>query len=252
MSYKSKLLAAASVLTLAGTAALAGTGAATAATPSCGNTIHCLDLFSRKFGTHRTPSYVMDVYRGGARVGQKIILFQGSNADAAEDFVVSYQGLVSDFYGAGLVSSAVELHYGGGLFLPTPPSNSFPDEPAFEVEYAPDGAETGLCVGVASTANQNEGVTLQGCGASARTVWIVDSYDQPNLLRTGYVPLINGSDTNFSHPFVLAYPSNGNPTDLPRPQLHVQNLTGFSNGSGPITGSVPDYQLWGADFGVLR
>ena len=40
--------------------------------------------------------------------------------------------------------------------------------------------------------------------------------------------MINGSDTNFSHPFVLTYPSNGYPTDIPRPQLMSSNLTGFS------------------------
>ncbi len=44
------------------------------------------------------------------------------------------------------------------------------------------------------------------------------------------MPVINGSDTNFSHPFVLTYPGNGFPTDKPRPQLQVKNLTGFSDG----------------------
>ena len=38
---------------------------------------------------------------------------------------------------------------------------------------------------------------------------------------------------------------------MPRPQLLVQNLTGFSNGFGPIVGTMADYQLWGARFGVL-
>ena len=67
------------------------------------------------------------------------------------------------------------------------------------------------------------------------------------------MPLINGSDTNFSHPFVLTYPKNGFPTDRPRPQLLVQNLTGFSHGfPGTPIGSVQDNQLWGADFGILR
>ena len=66
------------------------------------------------------------------------------------------------------------------------------------------------------------------------------------------MPLINGSDTNFSHPFVLTYPSNGFPTDKPRPQLFANNLTGFSHGLGTPIGSVDDIQLWGANFGVLR
>ena len=112
--------------------------------------------------------------------------------------------------------------------------------------------DSGLCVGVAKTAFQNEGVTLQPCGVTANTVWIVDTNDSPATIRHDYVPLINGSDTNFSHPFVMTYPKNGHPTDTPRPQVFVQNLTGFSHGPGSPIGSVQDNQLWGADWGVLR
>ena len=78
--------------------------------------------------------------------------------------------------------------------------------------------DSGLCVGVASTAVQEEGVTLQECGASSKTVWAVDVFDQPiESFFLGYYPLINGSDTNFSQPFVLTYPQSGYPTDKPRP-----------------------------------
>jgi hypothetical protein len=186
------------------------------------------------------------VFRQGEKVGQPIILFRQSNSDPAEDFTLSFQGLVSDFFAAGLVSAQVNLHYGNG-------SVNAVDEPAFEQEYAPFGVDSGLCVGVAATAFQNEGVTLQPCGVTSRTVWILDTFDLsfPAFLQ-GYFPLINGSDTNFSHPFVMTYPSNGQPTDIPRPQIQVRNLTGFSNGFGPIVGTVPDTQLWGADFGVIR
>ena len=93
------------------------------------------------------------------------------------------------------------------------------DDPAIELEYAPFGVDSGLCMGVAATAPPSEGVTLQPCGVSAKTVWIIDTNDSPATFSGGYVPLINGSDTNFSHPFVLTYPSNGFPTDKPRPQL---------------------------------
>jgi hypothetical protein len=248
MSIKSKVLAGVAALTMVGGAGAAGTlamaTAANAATPSCGH--DCIDVFSRQFGTHARPTYVMDVFRQGEKVGQPIILFRQSNADPAEDFTLSFQGLTSDFFAAGLVSAAVNLHYGNG-------SVNAIDEPAFEEEYAPFGVESGLCVGVASTAFQNEGVTLQPCGVSAKTVWILDTVDQPfQFFFQGYAPAINGSDTNFSHPFVMTYPSNGQPTDVPRPQIQVRNLTGFSNGFGPIVGTVPDTQLWGADFGVIR
>ena len=265
MSFKSKVFAAAVTVTVVGGVGTVGVLSASAATPSCGN--RCIDIFSRQFGTHSTPNFVMDVWRQGARVGQPIILFRTSNSDPAEDFTMSFQGLVSDFFAAGLVSSAVNLHFGGGACAvadndpaelvaddATPTCETLaPDEPALELEYAPFGVQSGLCVGTATTAIQGEGVTLQPCGVSAKTVWILDTFDKsfPAIL-SGEVPLINGSDTNFSHPFVLTYPSNGFPTDIPRPQLQVRNLTGFSNGIGPIVGTVIDTQLWGANFGVLK
>jgi hypothetical protein len=253
MSIKSKVFAAAATLTLVGGVGSIAALSADAATPSCGN--QCLDLFSREFGTHQQPNYVMDVWRQGAKVGQPVILFRTSNTDPAEDFNTSFQGLTSEFNSAGLVSNAVALHYGCAGQFGNNSCTKGVDDPAFETEYAPYGVDSGLCVGVASTAVQNEGVSLQPCGVSARTVWILDLNDSPSTLNHDYVPLINGSDTNFSHPFVLTYPKNGFPTDRPRPQLLVQNLTGFTQGHFPIgspIGNVDDNQLWGADWGILR
>jgi hypothetical protein len=197
------------------------------------------------------------VWRQGAKVGQPIILFRTSNTDPAEDINASFSGSVDDFFAAGLVSSAVELHYGGtrpipGITVAGHGAVGFFNDPAFELEYTPFGVGSGLCVGVASTAVQGSKVSLQPCGASSKTVWIVDAGDSATI-RTGYVPLINGSDTNFSHPFVLTYPQNGFPTDKPRPQLTTNNLTGFTgNFLVPVLGSINDNQLWGARFGVLR
>jgi hypothetical protein len=247
MSFKSKVAAAAATLTLVGGVGMAGAltaGTASAATPSCGG--NCIDLFSKQFGTHAHPNFVVDVLKQGEKVGQPIILFRTANYDPAEDFTVAYQGTVADFYAAGLVTADVALHYGGL-------AAGFPNDPAFENEYAPFGVDSGLCVGVATTAIQGEGVTLQPCGVSSRTVWILDWLDSwQTFFHGGYFPLINGSDTNFSHPFVLTYPASGYPTDMPRPQLTVTNLTGFANGFGvPEIGTVVSNQLWSADAGVL-
>jgi hypothetical protein len=243
MSIKSKVFAAAATMTLVGGVSAVGAISANAATPSCGAT--CVNIFSREFGRHSNPAFVVDVWRQGNKVGQPIILFRTSDTDPAEDFTVSFQGLTSDFFAAGLVSAAVNLHYGAG-------ATGFPDDPAFEIEYAPFGVDSGLCMGVASTAVQGSKVALEPCGVSSKTVWITDTGDSVTV-RSGYVPLINGSDTNFSHPFVLTYPSNGYPTDVPRPQLTTTNLTGFSGSFlVPVLGTVDDNQLWGANFGVLR
>ncbi len=248
MSIKSKVFAAAAALTLVGGAgAVAATAtAANAATPSCGS--GCIDIFNHDFGTHAHPAFVQDTYRQGEKVGQPQILFRVANFDPAEDYTYSYQGLVSDFYAAGLVSAAVDLHYGGLGTDPYGPKGHFPDDAAFELQYSPYGVDSGLCSGVAATAVAGEKVTLQPCGVSAKTVWIVDSAD------TAYnftVPFINGSDTNFSQPFVLTYPSSAYPTDEPRPSLYVTNLTGSQGANGYPGGTIDSSQLFGIDQGVL-
>jgi hypothetical protein len=239
MSIKSKAFAVAAALTMVGGAGAIAATSANAATPSCGGS--CVDIFNHDFGTHANPAFVLDTFRQGEKVGQPQILFRVSNSDPAEDYTFSYQGLVSDFYAAGLVSAAVDLHYGNGAV-------GFPDDAAFEVQYSPYGVDSGLCTGVAATAVAGEGVTLQPCGVSAKTIWIVDSAD---TVAHGYVPLINGSDTNFSQPFVLTYPASGYPTDKPRPQLYVTNLTGFQGAGGIPQGTVDSSQLFGADLGIL-
>ena len=126
---------------------------------------------------------------------------------------------------------------------------------AVENQYSPFGVDSGLCMGVAATAFNDEGVTLQPCGVSAKTVWILDTLDQlfTAAWAHGYIPLINGSNTNFSQPFVLTYPNDGFPTDKPRPQLVVTNLTGFSFHVGNLFGTGANgNQLLGATFGELK
>jgi hypothetical protein len=234
MSIKSKVFAAAAALTLVGGAgAVAATAtAANAATPSCGN--FCIDIFNHDFGTHAHPNFVQDTFRQGEKVGQPQILFRVANFDPAEDYTFSYQGTVADFYAANLVSATLDLHYA--------------NDAAFELQYSPYGVDSGLCSGLATTAIAGEKVTLQPCGVSSKTVWAVDSAD---FAGSGYVPFINGSDTNFSQPFVLTYPSSAYPTDNPRPSLYVTNLTGFQGANGFPTGTIDSSQLFGWDLGIL-
>ncbi len=68
---------------------------------------------AKQFGTHHSPNFIVDVLRQGEQAGQPIILFRTANYDPALDWTVAFQGTVADFYAAGLVSSAVTLHYGG-------------------------------------------------------------------------------------------------------------------------------------------
>src|SRR3984957_7426903 len=108
MSIKKKVFAVAATMTMVGGVSAVGLLPAVAQTPSCGK--GCVTLFGDEYG----PQFIVDVLRQGEKVGQPIIQFRDSDSDPAEDFVGDDEGLVSDFFAAGLVSSALDLHYGGG------------------------------------------------------------------------------------------------------------------------------------------
>src|SRR5215207_10397705 len=111
MSIKSKVLVVAAMLTVAGGLSTVGTLPATAATPQCGP--NCIQIFSAKFGTNADPNFVETVSQGAAVVGQPTILAVPSSSNPAGDFIATApgEGLVSDFFDAGMVSAAVSEHY---------------------------------------------------------------------------------------------------------------------------------------------
>jgi len=260
MTIRSKILAAAATLTLVSGVSAAGAltaGTASAATPSCGNS--CVNTYPQEYAgqSNNAPQFVLDVFRQGEKVGQPVILFRSSNTDPAEDWTYAAQGTVADFYEAGLVSSAVALHYGCTAAVTATlqvPCGAGPgagvNDAAYELEYAPYGVDSGLCLGLAATAFSGEKVTLQGCGTTSRVVWIQDTFPNdasPSFTGGTYWAGINGSDTTFSQPFVLNYPPSAYPTDRPRAQLTVTNLAQFSQGASPDDSN----QLWTAFQGDL-
>ena len=219
MSIKTKVLAAAATLTVAGGLGTVGALPATAATPQCGP--HCIQVFSAKFITNGSPGFVETVFQGVGTVGQPTIVAPPSSTDPAGDLIVPRAGLVSAFFAAGLVSAAVNQHYGSEL--------------AVQIEFAPLGQPTGLCSALATTAYQNEGLTLQPCSTPGTTVWIVDNADAP--AAAPYFPIVNGSTTDFTHPFAMII--HGNPAHKRFPQIKVQRLRGNPD-------HVRISQLWGA------
>jgi len=225
MPVKRAIVAAAATLAVAVGATMAAALPATAETPSCGS--GCVELYGGLPATTlNNPSFLIDSYKQGQATGTPIVQFRISNVDPSEDFTVSDQALVSAFYAQNLVSAAVDQAYG--------------DDAAYEVEFSPFGAPTGQCVGVAATATAGEHVTLQPCGVSSRTLWIADSSAS---ITDSFVPLINGSTSDTSDPFVLTYPAGASPLDTPRPVLEVDNLQENS-------GQVPASQLWSALGGI--
>ena len=220
MSFKSKALITAATLTVVGGLTSAATLSASAATPECGDA--CISIFSRILGTN----VVETVLDGEAKVGQPVILSPASSSDPSQDFFFGLQ-LVSDFFEAGMVSAEVNSHFGS--------------RNATQIEFAPFGDDSDLCVGLETIAFQNEGLTLQPCTAPGTTVWIVDT---PN--PEGFFTIVNGSTTDFSRPFAMTYPQDQQAAEQRIQQITIRRLQFLSNAH-----TVPDRQLWSALFGVL-
>ncbi len=244
MSVKAKIAAGAATFGLVGGGlAMAGTMTASAATPNCGGT--CAQIFTQKYELQ----YILDVYQARAAAGTPIILFQRSNSDPAEDFVVQDLGTVHSFYNNhGLVSPAFDRTYRS-------------DE-AYEIQYEPYGLNSNFCLSTWSNETPQPGykVRLEPCGQYSNSIWAADT-DARTLPPGGSVvtdrrstggvfsptrtdvALINGATNTFSNPLVLNYPA-GNPTDMPRPQLNVQPEKQYSDGT------TFDNQEWGTVLGV--
>ena len=221
MSLKTKVLAAAAALTVAGGLSTAATLPAGASTTQCGSA--CVQISSKLYG----PGFVESVFQGIAAAGQPTILHAASDSDPTGDFInpLGHPVLVSTFYAQGMVSAAVNAHYGS--------------EPAVQVEYAPFGQGTGLCAAVATPAYQNEGLSLQPCSTPGTTVFIIDKNDSPGTWPAWF-PIVNASTADFTHPYTMTI--DGNPADKPFPQITLQRMH-----DNPT--DVPDNQLWQAPPG---
>ncbi len=240
MSFKAKIAAGAATFALAGGGlGMVGTLSASAATPSC--SYHCWDLYTLKFG----PGFLLDTFHGRAAADQEVILFQASNSDPAEDFVINDLGTVHSFYARhrSLISPQFDQAYG-----------SFH---AYEFQYEPLGVNSHFC---ASTwpgviAQPGYKVRLEPCGQYSNSIWATGVTPPPSqpqshvmanrdVTHYGYTFFINGATDSFSNPLVLNYPP-GNPADMPRPWLNVQPLNDYADGT------VFDSQQWGARRGPV-
>jgi hypothetical protein len=222
MSIKSKVLAAAGVLTLAAGLSTAGTVAASAATPQCG--VHCITPRTAAY-----PGFVETVLFGIPLRGAPTIVSPAAGWNPAEDFIIPTGGpvLASYFYANGMVSAAVASHYGGSGYY------------ALQIEYAPYGKPSGLCSGIAATAHQDQALSLQPCSTPDTTVWILDFKD--SQIKNDY-SIINASTTDFTHPFVMTI--LGNPAHHLFTPIILQHLIGNP-------GNVPANQLWSTAAGTL-
>jgi hypothetical protein len=222
MSIKTKVLATVAVLTLAGGLSAAGPVAASAATPQCAD--NCLTPRSAAY-----PGFVETVLFGIPLRGVPTIVSPAAGWNPGEDFTVPTHGPMptSYFSANGMMSAEVARHF--------PP----PGYLALQLEYAPYGKPTGLCSGIATTAYQDQALSLQPCSTPDTTVWILDFTD-PQI--PNHYSIINASTTDFTHPFVMTI--LGNPAHQPYTPIIMQHLTGNP-------GHVPANQVWSTAAGTL-
>ena len=212
MSIKTKLVTAATAVTVMAGVGVAGTLTANAATPKCGAT--CSDFYSGTSGT----AFVLAAPR---RAGQPVTLARANRASKGEDFTVDALGTVHDFYRAGLLAGGLDKLY-SGLFV-------------YEIEYTAGATPSGLCLGTAGTPGAGTPVALEPCGMKARTVWI---FARQKTSTGTYYALISAATSNsFQHPYVLTSLKPG----APLVTAHQVAST------DPHFG----HQLWSAEAGVL-
>lgn len=215
MSIKTKLVTAATALTVMAGVGAAGTLTANAATPKCGAI--CSDFYSATTGT----AFVLDAPKQVGQAGQPVTLARANGASKGEDFVVLTLGTVSDFHEAGFLPAGLNALY-GGLSV-------------YEIEYAPGAKPSFLCLGTAGTPGAGTPVTLEPCGVQAKTLWI---FTQQKTSSGTYDVLISGATSrNFQHPYVLTTLAPGTP--LATAQLVAGTSAAFA------------HQLWNWKAGVL-
>ena len=180
MSGMRKAVAGLAGLVLAGGACLSGIAAAPVAGAASVACRSCSSLYNQKFGT----ADVSAVSGGTAAPGQAVILAAAAPS-TTEDWTVGFDGTVNDFFNAGLINATLDAQYGS-------------DE-TFEFQYQPGGISSGQCLGIASGPAQGTKITLQPCGVTVNTLWILDAADGSG----GYAPYVSGSDTQYPAPFVL-------------------------------------------------
>ena len=88
MSIKSKVLAAAAVLTLAGGLSAVGTVAASAATPQCSAANTCVEVYSMKYATPTSLGFVETVFLGIPVRGVPTEVRPSSSSNPAEDLII--------------------------------------------------------------------------------------------------------------------------------------------------------------------
>ncbi|HYS33711.1 MAG TPA: hypothetical protein VEM58_15755 [Streptosporangiaceae bacterium] len=216
-------------------------------TVACGSL--CVSLFSAQLGSQQTLNAFIKGDTGtGGKVGKKVNLHIAGNFRPNGDFEPSVSGFVFQYCG----------FLANDFFSPTSyVCTHYPFFDVFELNWAPFGNESALCAGVARAGVAGENVTLQNCGVSAKTVWVLDRNNATlgtdcrvattppvgpgNDPSVNYCPWINGGDTKFSQPLVMTLNTG---TQKPTNQIQLQP-------ESHVGGQVRTNQLFAFYFGPV-
>jgi len=226
------------------TLGLAGATAASASTPRfrpaetivCNNsTMPCTNISNLMLNQGNGPDLIQNASGWGVvppslYQGRKINLRQASDTRVNEDFIITKAGTLGQLCGASGANALDATSYACVNFAPT--------DPVYQGQFAPNGNESGFCVG-AMSATLGFKARLERCG-SPRSFWIADLAAQVTVTVPGrdkplvYFPLEFAADTSLSNPLVLTLKPG---TTGPANELFLEQ----ENFSG---GQVPDSQLF--------
>jgi hypothetical protein len=226
------------------TVGLAGATAASASshnvkpaeTTVCQNSgMRCTNISNLMLNQDNSPDFIQNATGLGVvppslYQGRKVNLRQASNTRTNEDFIITLVGTLSQLCGTGGANSIDPTSY---ACLNYPVTYR-----VYQAQFAPDGNESGYCVG-AMSATLGFKIRLERCG-TPRSFWIPDLQSgivvtKPGLKqRLHYFPLEFAADTSATNPLVLTLNPN---TTSPLNGLFLEQL----NFSG---GQVPDRQMF--------
>jgi hypothetical protein len=208
---------------------LSAGGSAGASTTVCGD--ECTSPSVQSLGT----GYVLTAQ--GSSAGSSVKLSTSTTSETT-DWTIMSEGYVYNAVNAGVLSSKLNMQQTNADLI--------------EMEYAPDGVPSDLCV--ANTAaptnldtfeNPTLAVALEPCGVTAQSLWIIDE----NCELDTYCDLINaGYEGSYSY---LASTSNAE-DEITSPFAEPEVLTASSSGAlslaplAEIGGNVPASQAWTA------
>lgn len=210
MLLKNKMMVGLAALALAGGTTVLAMPAANAATMKCG--ARCVTLASEKFGA----SDVVAV--GSSSAGELAAFWYNSG----EDFFGQPEGTVRDFSKAGVISGSLAKTYGS--------------DQIYQYVYAPDGHVTDECLG---TSAGSTAVTLQSCGASPNTLWVVLN----GWAHGNFEPVLSAQLSAQSAMLLTASAAKGALT------VTQMNLS-TSTANGVTTSTVSPNQMWETVCGV--